>query len=206
MSARATLLVALFALAAGGCKCSEPAPAPAASGSGAAAGQAPGPPVPTRWPVPTGPVLAVLPGQGVGAMRIGATVDKIEREMELPCQDRTAEVCRYVTRAVEFMLKDGRVTGIRVHRAGRPAGPDLAGSPRTYGIFNGALLNEVRPGMLKDAVAKLLGPPTKVEPASGDGGFGTVEIHHYPGMKLELDAVQGGGVVLGGIVIEAQAD
>ena len=79
---------------------------------------------PARY-CPKAPSLAIQAGQGVGPIRIGATVATIERLMEAPCEVKTESVCRYIRRAVEFDLdKNGFTERIVVHRHDRPAGPD----------------------------------------------------------------------------------
>src|SRR5678815_1872694 len=92
-----------------------------------------------RFPVPTGPLLAILAGQGLGPIRFGATRATIERLMEAPCDIASETMCRYIPRAIEFTLDKGVVSKIRVHRIGRSAGLDKSGKPATYGAFNGAI-------------------------------------------------------------------
>lgn len=123
--------------------------------------------------------------------------------MELKCQDKTEKICRYVTRSVELFLEDEKVKEIRVHRVGRPAGPDKSGNPRTYGIFNGELQPGAQLGMLKSFVVQAMGKAEREEQVTGDNPFNTVELHHYPGMTLEFDRIEGKKeLVLSGIVIK----
>jgi hypothetical protein len=159
-----------------------------------------GPPAeisPSSWPMPSGLRLAVLAGKGVGPIRFGATVATIERLMDLPCEIRTEESCRYIARAIDFNLKGGVAVEMHLHRVNRAATPD----GRTYGVFNGRTPEGVAFMMLPTGVDELLGKPTKAEPAKDPGQWGTVEIREYPGMRLEFDRLSTGKVVLGGIVL-----
>lgn len=153
--------------------------------------------MPSSWPIPSGVRLAILAGKGVGPIRFGATVKTIERLMDLPCEIRTEDACRYVARAIDFVLKDGVAVEMHLHRVSRAAGPD--GS--TYGVFNGRTPEGVAFMMLPTGVDELLGKPTKSEPAKDPGQWGMVEIREYPGMRLEFDRLPTGKVVLGGIVL-----
>jgi hypothetical protein len=156
----------------------------------------------TSWPVPVGPRLAVEAGQGLGPIRFGATVPTIERLMEAPCDLKTADLCRYYKQAVDFELKDGVVARIRVHRTERPAGKDATGKARVYGVFNGGIPPDLRFGMLPWAIHEHLGKPKRVDPAPGESGFDTAEVHYYDGLILEFDRIGKSQPVLGGIIIE----
>ena len=159
-----------------------------------------------KWPIPTGPRLAIIAGKGIGPIRIGATVETVERHMDLKCQDKTEQVCRYVSRAVELMLTDGKVSEIRVHHVGRPAGKDPKGEPRTYGIFNGYLTPGAQLGMLQPYAMQSLGKPLKVEMVSDDSPFNTKERHHYKGLVAEYDQQPGKEqLVLGGVIIKPES-
>jgi hypothetical protein len=151
-------------------------------------------------PIFQGPPLLVLPGQGLGPIRFGATQATVERLMEKPCDDQpTAEtkVCRYVARAVEFFFDDkGVVREMRVHRADRPVDPD---GKRKYGIFRGRTQEGLAPLMLQPAVREMLGPPQKVETVKSPGDANTLEIFTYKGMRVEFDKLPNGNVVVGGI-------
>jgi hypothetical protein len=151
---------------------------------------------PSSWPVPTGLRLAILAGKGVGPIRFGATVQTIERLMDLPCEIRTEDACRYIGRAIEFMLKDGVAVEMRLHRVDRSAGDG-----RSYGVFNGRTPEGVAFMMLPTGVEELLGAPQKTEAAKEPGERGTVEVREYPGMRLEFDRLPTGKIVLGGIVL-----
>jgi hypothetical protein len=180
-------------------KSSGSASVPPASASAQAAASVK--PVRTSWPIPSGPRFPILAGQGVGPIRFGATVATIERQMEAPCDLKTPEVCRYFARALEFELKDGVVARIRIHRMDRPAGQDAKGQPRTYGVFNGAIPPDVRFGMLPWALREALGTPARIEQVAGGGAIDTRERYFYPGMILELDRIENGQIVLGGIEV-----
>ncbi len=177
----------------------------AASASAAPSARATATPVPERpkWhaPAPSGPVLAILAGKGVGAIRIGATVATIERQMQKKCDRVTAKQCRYIDRAVVFDLDGGKVTTIRVQRPGRPAGRGPDGREQRYGIFNGAIPPDIRAGMMPWAVQRVLGPPLKVDKRDGSGPDHVVEVAQYNGMTLSYDKLPNGKLALGEIAI-----
>jgi len=144
-------------------------------------------------------MLAILAGQGVGPIRFGAAVATIERLMEAPCDLKTEKVCRYFGRAIEFELEQGAVVRMRIHRMDRPAGADASGTPRAYGVFNGAIPPDLRFGMLPWAIKEKLGGPARVEEVAGGGPSNTRERHHYAGMILDYDLMDNGQLVLGGV-------
>jgi hypothetical protein len=128
-------------------------------------------------------------------------VKTINRQMGRKCDDLTETVCRYVAQAVEFELKDGVVTKVRVHRVHRPAGgKDEHGEPRRYGVFNGGIPPDVQFGMHIAGVQMTLGEPRKVEQVR-DELYGTRELHYYPGMILEYDQLPDAPLVLGGVQV-----
>lgn len=200
-----TALVIATAAAATACETKEPAPAtekapaPSVSSSARAA-------LPTaatlRFPIPTGPVLEILPGAGLGPIRFGATVKTIERLMEAPCDYLDEHTCRYVGRAVEFHLADGVVDGIKVPRRDRPAGKNKQGEPVVYGIFNGAIRPDLQLGMIPEAIQEVLGPPERVEKVGQPGVNNEVERHFYAGMRLTYDRLPNGKLALGEIEVE----
>lgn len=168
------------------------APSAAASGGVAPTGSALG-----SYLVPVGPRLALLAGQGVGPIRLGATVETIERLMEAPCEEKTATLCRYAKRAVEFELgADGKTIRIHAHRMGR-----AAGGGKTYGVFNGGIPPDLQFGMIMPAVQEFLGPPLKVETGTVGAAAETAAQHHYQGMVVEYDRLPTGKLVLGGVRI-----
>lgn len=174
------------------------------SGSGKATGSAANATTPApsssvlgTYLVPVGPRLAILAGQGVGPIRLGATVKTIERLMGKPCEVKTPTVCRYTTRAVEFELgADGKTVRIRVHRMGRDAG-----GGKKYGVFNGAIPPDLQLGMTAKAVQEYLGPPQSVEQGSKGADPSTIVQHRYKGMILEYDQLPSGKAALGGVRI-----
>jgi hypothetical protein len=172
-----------------------PSPPPATSG-----GPQPTPP-PRNWTLPSGPVLAILAGQGVGPIRIGATVATIERHMALPCDVKTNEVCRYIGRGVEFQLENGVTKTVYVNRAGRPAGKDNLGRDAEYGFFNGAIPPDLQLGMVPSAIQEHLGAPKHIDRTDATGAADRVEVHHYDGMRIEYDRIENGNLVVGGIMI-----
>lgn len=153
--------------------------------------------VATAWPIPGGPRLGISPGESFGPIHFGATVETVERLMEAPCEQRTESLCRYVARAVEFHLKDGSVDEMRAYRADRR----VEGGAGLYGVFNGRFTNGAAFNMLRGAVVELFGKPARVEVPGDPGVAGTVEIHHYAGVRLEYDRLSNGNVVLGGAII-----
>ena len=210
----AALIVVLLAFAPG-CRCEPEKPTGAAAVSAALSGvplrpspSAPLPPPPIvpmpakrNWALPSGPVLAVLAGQGVGPIRIGATIATIERLMAAPCDVKTRHLCRYVGRGVEFQLENGAVKLITVQRAGRPAGKDNAGKVAEYGFFNGAIPPDLQLGMVPSALQEHLGQPKSIERRDAPGAADRVEIHHYPGLRVEYDRLENGNLVAGAFVV-----
>lgn len=204
----ATCMAAGFWLFA--CNCSrEEAPKASATGSATAPASSAAAPAasddtPERLRVdrvvrmPSGPVLEIIPGQGLGAIRFGASVETIERLMAMPCEFKTEHACRYVGRAVEFFLDDKGLTNeIRIHRVERPTTPE----GRTFGVFNGRMREGVTLMMLPRGVQGLIGQPKKVEQVTGDNPSHTVEIDSYDGMRIEYDRLTPEKVVVGGIVL-----
>jgi hypothetical protein len=191
-------LVALgAALALAACEKDEP-PAAAQEAQAPSASAAPRTPAPTlRFPIPTGPMLEIIPGAGLGPIRFGATIETIERHMQAPCDYVDEGVCRYVGRAAEFHLSDGVVGRIKVHRRDRPAGKNEQGEPAVYGIFNGAIRPDLQVGMIPEAIQEVLGPPARVERIENPGPNHEVERHFYPGMQLTYDRLDNGKLALG---------
>jgi hypothetical protein len=192
------------------CRCAEdPLPtetlaaalsaAPSASASARVAYA--GLPPDTQYAKPSGPMLAVLAGQGVGAIRFGATVATVERLMELPCQVKTETRCAYPERGVEFGLVGGAVDTISIHRAGRPAGKNAKGEELSYGFFRGAIPPDLRLGMVPTAIQEYLKQPERTEPISLPNPTNTVERHYYPGLIIEYDRHTNGKAIMGGIQV-----
>ena len=175
------------------------APQPAPS---AALSSVPHPEKARNWPMPSGPRLAILAGQGVGPIRIGATVATIQRHMALPCEVKDDKECRYIARGVEFELKNGVTERVRVHRAGRAAGKDASGAEREYGFFNGAIPPDLSFGMVPKAIQEYLGAPERVETLEPTPPNQTAERHFYPGLIVEYDRHSNGNLIMAGVVIE----
>lgn len=158
---------------------------------------------PGVYRIPVGPPLAILPGEGVGPIRFGATLKTIERLMEGPCTEKIERgsilYCRYQAHAVDFKLQDGVLNEIRVHGPEREfhAGKGLE-VENVYGIFNGGFANGFRLGMYPKFAN--LGEPLRKETVT-PGRFPTVEKHYYEGIVLELDKLRNGNIVFGGAVI-----
>jgi hypothetical protein len=190
-----------------GCTCSRNDGAgPAASAAPSASTPAPAPAVSVSdrlrvdrvMRIPSGPVLQIIPGQGVGAIRLGATAETIERLMAAPCEFKTERACRYVGRAVEFFMDDkGFTNEIRIHRVDRPTTPE----GRTFGVFNGRMEEGVTFMMLPQGVLGLIGPPQKTEEVTEDNPFHTVRVATYDGMRIEYDRMSPEKIVVGGIIL-----
>jgi hypothetical protein len=143
----------------------------------------------------------ILPGQGIGPIRFGATKQTIERLMGAPCDEATETSCRYLTKAVDFKLEGGATTEIRISRKGREAKRAPDGSIIEYGFFNGSLLPDLYFGMQPSALQEQFGQPQKVEKVTPMGADGFSERHVYDGVTLEYDLWSNGKMVLGAAVL-----
>jgi hypothetical protein len=185
----------------------QPAPSsstrPAAAGIGHAVNVIPGQgPKRIEHSMPRmGMPFPILPGQGIGPIRFGATKATIERLMGAPCDDATETSCRYVGRAVDFKLESGAATEIRISRKGREAKRAPDGSIIEYGFYNGAFLPDLYFGMQPGAMQEVLGEPKKIEKVSPMGADGFAERHFYDGLTLEYDAWSNGKLVLGAAIL-----
>jgi hypothetical protein len=193
-----------FALTLVGCKPKHEAPTAGAPSASASVARLP-PPKRHDWPAPSGPVLAVLAGQGVGPIRVGATPATIERLMEAPCEIKSAEFCKYPSRGVEFTLENGATKTVHIYRAGRPAGKDKAGNDAEYGFFRGAIPPDLQLGMIPAAIQEHLGPPTRIERREQAGAAENVETHYYPGLTARYDRLENGNLVLAEIIVFKEA-
>jgi hypothetical protein len=154
-----------------------------------------------QWKLPGGPRLAILAGEGVGPIRLGANVATIERLMELPCEVKSENLCRYVSRGVDFHLLNGEVSWIHVQRAGRPAGRGFRGENLEFSFFNGMIPPDLRLGMLPRAIQQYLGAPQRVEYVAQPNPSTVIERHYYPGLVAEYDLYSNGKLILGGVRI-----
>lgn len=154
-----------------------------------------------KWSLPSGPMLAIQAGKGVGAIRIGANVNTIERLMAKRCEVLTEEMCRYISRGVDFHLVGGVTEWIHVQRAGRPAGVDYTGEPIEFGFFNGAIPPDIRLGMVPAAVKEYIGPPERIEQVPEPNPGTVVARDYYPGMVIEYDRYTNGKIIMGGVRI-----
>ncbi len=204
MSMREKCFFAILALvlAGAGCNREEASTAKAVTSASAAPLASVARPKGRDWPLPSGPVLAMLAGQGVGPIRIGATVATIQRHMALPCEVKTPTLCRYIARGVEFQLENGATKRVYVQRAGRAAGKDSAGVEREFGFFNGAIPPDLRFGMIPSAIQEYLGPPTRIEKVEPLPPNNLAERHFYPGLVVEYDRHSNGNLIMGGVLIE----
>ena len=150
----------------------------------------------------TFPFLAVLAGQGLGPIRIGASLSHVQRLMQQPCEARSENLCRYVNRGVDFNLVGGITRSIYVQRAGRPAGRSSEGANLKFGFFQGMIPPDLRLGMLPESIQQHLGPPERIEKVPGPNPQDTVERHYYPGLILDYDFWHDTQkLILGGILV-----
>jgi hypothetical protein len=131
--------------------------------------------------------MAVLAGQGAGAIRIGANVAQVERLMQRPCDIRSEHLCRYVQRGVDFNLVGGITQSIYIQRKGRPAGKDANGEELEFGFFQGMIPPDLSLGMTPESIQQYLGKPYRIEKMPGPNPQDSVERHYYPGLTLEYD-------------------
>jgi hypothetical protein len=159
---------------------------------------------PELFHIPVGPRLAIIPGQGIGPVRFGATFATVERLLDVKCSERTETLCRIMSHATDFVFKDGVVEEMRLHGEERP----FSDQPNdTYGIFNGRFLKGATLGMYAKYVQESVGEPKRVEKfeTPPPGRFPTVERHHYDDMVLEYDRLKNGNVVLAGVILTRPA-
>jgi hypothetical protein len=149
------------------------------------------------FPIPTGPVLSILRGEGLGPIRFGATVATIERLMGVPCTERTETLCRYPGHAIEFVINPSGVTDqMRIYGLRR-----RAADGKVYGMFNGRFPSGAQFGMLREAIVELEGKPERIETVQGENPTNTVEIYHYENMQAAFDRIANGNVVLGQVTL-----
>ena len=153
---------------------------------------------PEAFQVPIGPMLGILPGKGVGAIRFGATKETVERMLQSKCAEWQDNVCRYSAHAVDFHFTDGVVSEIHIQGDERQFS-DKPGV--TYGVFNGRFADGAALGMYPQFVIETLGEPKRKETVSPGGKFPTVERHYYDDMVLEYDKLSNGNVVLAGVIL-----
>ena len=138
---------------------------------------------------------------------MGANVATVERLMQQPCEEKTDSVCRFITRGVEYELKEGVVQAIQLHRPGRQVTAPGQHSPAVYGVLNAVIPPKVALGMLPKWVERALGKPKKVEDVADGGVNKTVRRHFYDGLVLEYDVnPKNGAEILGGIRIVKAAN
>jgi hypothetical protein len=145
--------------------------------------------------------MAIEPGQGVGAIRFGATVPTIERLMQHRCEVLSHNLCRYVTRGVDFHLVNGELAKVHVQRAERPAGRDARERPVTFGFFNGGIRPDLALGMTPRAMQEYLGPPERIEPVPEPNPQNMVARDYYPGLIIEYDRYKNGNIIFGGAIV-----
>jgi hypothetical protein len=155
----------------------------------------------TRGRLPSGPVLAIEAGRGVGAIRFGATVSTIERLMDRPCEVLSENLCRYHTRGVDFHLVNGALAKVHVQRAGRPAGNDVTGKKIQFDFFNGGIRPDLALGMKPTAIQEYLGPPERVERVQEPNPSNMVARDYYPGLVIEYDRYKNGAIIWAGAIV-----
>jgi hypothetical protein len=146
-----------------------------------------------------GPELVVLPGKGVGAIRFGTNLAKLQQLMEGQCDIQTETRCGYIRAASEFTLSAGVVSGMKFHRRDRRVPQAPAAGEQYYGSFNGGMRPNIMFGLLRDVVLKEFGSPTKTEPLTGPDG--QIQRDFYPGLILEYDRLENQKVVLSGMEV-----
>jgi hypothetical protein len=150
----------------------------------------------------TFPFLAVLAGQGLGPIRIGASISHVQRLMQQPCEYRSEHLCRYAKRGIDFNLLGDVTQTIYIQRAERPAGKSATGENLKFGFFQGMIPPDLRLGMLPEAIQEHLGQPKRIEKVPGPNPQDLVERHHYPGLVLEYDFWhETKKLILGGVLI-----
>jgi hypothetical protein len=181
----------------------DAAPTNAEASSAPPAGGPALPPESQAFRIPVGPALPILPGEGIGPIRFGASLETIQRLIEGTCTDVVKEEglewCRFQPNAVDFGLAKGKLVKIRIHGSEREfvRGKGL-GVDNAYGVFNGKFLNGAQLGMYPDYASQ--GKPLRIQKVT-PGRHPTVERHHYDGMVLEFDKLQNGNTVLAGVVL-----
>lgn len=175
----------------------------AASPNGGPAERAPSPSSNEMFRVPVGPIFTILPGEGIGPIRFGATLKTIHRLMEAECTEVSKRDdltwCRYQAHAVEFGLSNGRLVQIHIHGSEREFTPGKGlGVDNVYGIFHGKFANNGQLGMYRQYAAQ--GEPQRIEEVT-PGRYPIVEKHYYEDMVLEFDKLGNGNIVLGGVVL-----
>jgi hypothetical protein len=155
---------------------------------------------PPVFRIPLEPRVAILPGEGLGPVRFGATRQTVERLLNAKCSEATETTCRMWGHAIDFVFDSSGVTEMRVHGEERKFSdkPD-----DTYGFFNGAFPQGGALGMYPKFIIQELGEPKRVEKveAAAAGRFPTVERHYYDHMVLEYDRLKNGNVVLAGVIL-----
>jgi len=171
----------------------------AAASAKAPVKKAPKPQMPKGNAVPTGPRIVLVPGKGAGAVRFGATFETVERHMAGPCDIKTETRCGYVDQAIEYAMKEGVVSGIKVHRRGRQVEGAEKEGQKYYGSFRGIVQPKLMLGLHRHVVVEEFGEPSSKAPLKGADG--QVETHTYDGIVFEYDKIENGNTVLSGIEI-----
>jgi len=135
----------------------------------------------------------VVPGQGITAIRFGATVETIERHMKAPCDVKSETRCVYVKQAVDFTLEKGVLVRAKVHLRDRPV-PDVPG--QTFGTFYGGMRPDILLGLHRHVVHEEFGKPERSETVGSGAELGLVARDFYPGVTLEYDKIKNGNTVL----------
>ncbi len=135
----------------------------------------------------------MLPGIGISAIRFGTNFETLARHMEGPCQIRTETRCVYVDQAVDFTMKDGVVSAMKVYRRGREV-PGVPG--KLFGFFKGFLPPKIQLGLHRHIVAEEIGtkPESVEEFPAANGGF-VVAREKYHGLIIEYDRLANGNTV-----------
>lgn len=153
----------------------------------------PAKPAPLGERMPVGPKQVVVPGQGITAMRFGATVETLERHMQAPCDVKTESRCLYIKQAIEFSLDKGVMVRAKVYGRDRlvPGMPDKA-----FGTFHGGMAPDIVFGLHRHIVQEEFGKPERSETVGEGTKLGLVARDFYPGLVLEYDKIENGNTVL----------
>ncbi len=128
----------------------------------------------------------VLPGRGVGPVRLGATLATIERLMGQPCGQKDDGACRYLQYGLEFRLENGVTTSIVMHPLDTPANVTDMYGKSTWSHFRGMAPGRVSLGLVPDAVIEGLGKPLQQQPIEPPSAEGYVLTMQYDGLVIDF--------------------
>ncbi|MCH2110089.1 MAG: hypothetical protein MK135_12240 [Polyangiaceae bacterium] len=142
----------------------------------------------------------MMPGQGMSAIRFGATPETVRRHMGTDCDQKSENHCLYIDKAVEFFFEEGTLNKILIHRRNHRV-PNTKAPIRKFGLFYGYIPPDIRPGLHRKVVLEEFGAPTRVEKLSQPTADGTIEKHYYDGIILSYDRLGNGNIVLSALEV-----